>query len=283
MRVAHNDVSVAQAFMTASSEAERAFGNAGLYIEKFVENARHIEVQLIADKHGNVVHLGERDCSIQRRHQKLLEEAPSPALDEELRQRLGEAAILAAKAVNYHSAGTVEFLFDEDAREFYFMEMNTRIQVEHTVSEEVTGVDLIKEMIRVAAGQKLSFTQDDIEIRGHAIEFRINAEDPSRDFAPCPGVIDWLTFPGGRGVRIDSSVYTGYKIPPFYDSMIAKLIVHGRDREEALKMLKRALDETIIEGPATTIPVGKALATDADFETGRYTTLFLDKFMKDKF
>jgi acetyl-CoA carboxylase biotin carboxylase subunit len=280
MRIAHNEMSVINAFTTARHEAERAFGNAGVYIEKYVESARHIEVQIMADEHGNIVHLGERDCSMQRRNQKVLEESPSPALDAATRAKLGEAAILAARAVNYSNAGTVEFLFDEKAGSFYFMEMNTRIQVEHPVTEEVTGIDLIKEQIRVASGEKLSFTQDDIRMRGHAIEFRVNAEDPSRNFAPAPGKIKWVNFPGGLGVRIDSAVYPGYTIPPNYDSMVAKLIVRGRDRTEAIARLHRALDEFIIDGPATTIPLGLALTKDAQFVAGRYNTRYLEKFME---
>lgn len=280
MRIAHNDGAVVQAFNAARHEAERAFGNAGVYIEKYVQSARHIEVQVIADEHGNVVHLGERDCSIQRRNQKLLEEAPSPALSDEIRQRLGDAAVAAAKAVGYWNAGTVEFLYDELAGEFYFMEMNTRIQVEHPVTEEVTGIDLIKEQIRVASGIPLSFTQDDITMTGHSIEFRVNAEDPARNFAPAPGKINWVNFPGGLGVRIDSSVYTGYTIPPYYDSMVAKLIVKGRDRTEAIARLARALDEFIIDGPKTTIPLGSALLKDAVFVGGEYNTAYLEKFME---
>ncbi|MCC5846489.1 MAG: acetyl-CoA carboxylase biotin carboxylase subunit [Verrucomicrobia bacterium] len=280
MRVAHNDMTLVNAFTTARHEAERAFGNAGVYIEKYVESARHIEVQIMADEHGNVVHLGERDCSMQRRNQKVLEEAPSPALEPEVRAKLGAAAIKAAKAVNYANAGTVEFLYDELAGEFYFMEMNTRIQVEHPVTEEVTGIDLIKEQIRVAMGEKLSFTQDDIKMRGHAIEFRVNAEDPARNFAPSPGKIHWVNFPGGFGVRIDSAVYPGYVIPPYYDSMVAKLIVRGRNREEALARLDRALSEFFIDGPKTTIPLGLALLKDGQFLSGKYNTGYLEKFMK---
>lgn len=279
MRIAHDDSTVQKAFHAARTEAARAFGNPGLYIEKYVERARHIEVQVIADEHGNVVHLGERDCSVQRRNQKLLEEAPSPALSTEMRERFGDAAVAAAKACDYANAGTVEFLFDEKAGEFYFMEMNTRIQVEHPVTEEVTGIDLIKEQIRVAAGEKLSFSQSDIQMRGHAIEFRVNAEDPARDFAPAPGKINWVNFPGGPGVRIDSAVYPEYVIPPFYDSMVAKLIVHGRDREEALARLGRALNEFIIDGPATTIPLGQALLKDAPFVDGKYDTGYLEDYM----
>ncbi len=280
MRIAHNEMSLKNAFTTARHEAERAFGNAGVYIEKYVESARHIEVQIMADEHGNVIHLGERDCSLQRRNQKVLEEAPSPALDDDIRQALGAAAVKAAQAVNYANAGTVEFLFDEKERKFYFMEMNTRIQVEHPVTEEVTGVDLIKEQIRVASGEKLSVTHADIKAVGHAIEFRVNAEDPSRNFAPCPGKINWLNLPGGFGVRVDTAVYPGYVIPPHYDSMVAKLIVRGRDRTEALARLQRALEEFLVDGPATTIPLGLALLKDAHFIGGNYNTAYLEKFME---
>lgn len=280
MRIAHNELALKNAFNSARHEAERAFGNAGVYIEKYVESARHIEVQIMADEHGNVIHLGERDCSLQRRNQKVLEEAPSPALDDDIRKQLGDAAVKAAIAVNYSNAGTVEFLFDEKDRKFYFMEMNTRIQVEHPVTEEVTGVDLIKEQIRVAAGEKLSVTQADIKAMGHAIEFRVNAEDPSRNFAPCPGKINWLNLPGGFGVRVDTAVYPGYVIPPHYDSMVAKLIVRGRDRKEALARLQRALEEFLVDGPATTIPLGLALLKDAHFLGGNYNTAYLEKFME---
>ncbi len=280
MRVAHNELSLVNAYTTARHEAERAFGNAGVYLEKYVESARHIEVQVIADEHGNVVHLGERDCSLQRRNQKVLEESPSPVLSDEIRARLGDAAVKAAQAVGYQNAGTIEFLYNEKEEEFYFMEMNTRIQVEHPVTEEVTGIDLIKEQIRVAMGEKLSFRQEDIVSRGHAIEFRVNAEDPSRNFTPCPGKINWVNFPGGFGVRLDSAVYPGYVIPPHYDSMVGKLIVRGRDRSEALARLGRALEEFIIDGPATTIPLGLALLQDATFLSGHYNTRYLEKFME---
>ena len=283
MRVAHNDVSLAQAFRTAGNEAERAFGSPDVYLEKYVESARHIEVQVMGDTHGNVVQLGERDCSIQRRHQKLLEESPSPALTADLRRKLGRAAVRAAQAVKYSGAGTVEFLYDEGAKDFFFMEMNTRIQVEHPVTEEVTGLDLIKEMILVAAGEKLSFTQRDVEPSGHAIEFRVNAEDPMRNFMPSPGTIDWLHLPGGIGVRVDSHVYAGYDISPHYDSMIAKVIVHGKDRPEAIARLRRALDEFLIEGPATTIPLGQALLTHEKFVRGEYNTSFLEHFLMEGF
>ncbi|MCX7900199.1 MAG: acetyl-CoA carboxylase biotin carboxylase subunit, partial [Methylocystis sp.] len=234
MRVARNDVSVVQGFMMASSEAERAFSNPEVYIEKFVDQARHIEIQVIADQHGNACHLFERECSIQRRHQKLVEEALSPAIDDELRHKLGEAALRAVRAVGYVNAGTIEFLFDAQSREFYFMEMNTRIQVEHPVTEQITGIDLIKEQIRIAAGEKLSFRQEDLKARGHAIEFRVNAENPYRDFAPSPGKIQFIHLPAGPGVRVDSHAYSGYEIPPHYDSMIAKIIVTAEDRPRAI-------------------------------------------------
>lgn len=283
MRVAHNDVSLAQAFMTAASEAERAFGNPDLYMEKYVESARHIEVQIIGDKHGNVIHLGERDCSIQRRHQKLIEEAPCPVLDAEARKKIGRVAVKAAQAVGYYSAGTIEFLYDEKSKEFYFMEMNTRIQVEHPVTEEITGVDLIKEQIRVAQGEKLSLSQKDVKFMGHAIEMRLNAEDPYKGFSPSPGVVEWIHFPGGRGVRIDSHVYSGYRVSPHYDSMIAKLIVHGDTREEAIVRMSRVLEEFMIEGVATTAPLGQAVLADARFAQGQYNTHFLERFMDEGF
>jgi acetyl-CoA carboxylase biotin carboxylase subunit len=281
MRHAQNDVSLVQAFMTASAEAERAFGNAGMYMEKFVQNARHIEVQVIADHHGTVVHLGERDCSIQRRHQKLIEEAPSPILNDETRARLHAAAVKITKAVDYRNAGTIEFLYDADTNEFYFMEMNTRIQVEHPVSEEVSGQDLIKEQIRVASGEPLSFSQDDIKIDGHSIEFRVNAENPYQNFTPSPGKVDWVHFPGGHGVRIDSHVYSTYEISPYYDSMIGKIIVHAADREQATERMLRALNEFMIEGVHTTVPLGIAVMRDPRFAGGDYTTNFLDQYLAE--
>jgi len=283
MRIARNDVSLVQGFMMASTEGESAFGNADLFMEKYIESARHIEVQIIADKHGNVCHIGERDCSIQRRHQKLVEEAPCPTLSEEERQALGEAAVRAAKAVNYDSAGTIEFLYDEKERKFYFMEMNTRIQVEHTVSEEVSGIDLVKEQIRVAAGEPLPFTQDDVKITGHAIEFRVNAEDPYKNFTPSPGMVEAVHFPGGPGIRIDSHVYSGYTISPYYDSMVGKIIVRGKDRTEAMARMRRALEEFTISGPHTTVPLGEALFLDSRFCDGRYNTAFLEHFMNENF
>ena len=283
MRVARNDGSLTQGFMTASSEAERAFGNSGVYIEKFVEQARHIEVQVIADNHGNYCHLFERECSLQRRHQKLLEEAPSPSLTPKLREKLTSAAVRAIEAVKYRNAGTIEFLFDQKTQQFYFMEMNTRIQVEHPVTERVTGIDLIKEQIRVAAGEKLSFRQRDVQINGHAIEFRVNAENPYKDFAPSPGKIEFLHMPAGPGVRVDSHAYSGYVIPPHYDSMIGKIIVHAENRRAAITRLSRALAEFMIEGIATTVPLGQALLVDARFERGEYTTSFIETFMKEGF
>lgn len=281
MRHAHNDVSLVQAFMTASAEAERAFGNSGMYMEKFVESARHIEVQLIADHHGNVVHLGERDCSIQRRHQKLIEEAPSPILSADTRKRIHRAAVKLAESVGYRNAGTVEFLYDANTNEFYFMEMNTRIQVEHPVSEEITGIDLIKEQIRVASGERLSFSQKDVELDGHSIEFRVNAENPYTNFTPSPGKVDWVHFPGGHGVRIDSHVYSGYDISPYYDSMIGKIIVHAPDRTQAIHRMTRALSEFMIEGPHTTVPLGIAVLLDSRFAQGNYTTKFLDEYLAE--
>ena len=276
MRVCHNDIRLVSAFLTAKSEAEASFGNSEVYMEKYIEAPRHIEIQIMADEKGNVVHLGERDCTIQRRHQKLIEEAPSICLDEKMRKAMGDAAVKGAKAVNYRGAGTVEFLLD--GNDYYFMEMNTRIQVEHPVTEMVTGVDLIKEQIRVAAGEKLSFTQEDIKIKGHAIECRINAEDPEHDFRPCPGKITALNLPGGRGIRVDTSVYCGYEIPPFYDSMIAKIIAYGDDRDEAINIMLRALDEFFVEPIKTTADFHKKVLVDGDFRDGNVSTHFVERF-----
>ena len=276
MRVAYSNEELKKAFNMARLEAEKAFGNSGVYIEKYLEEPRHIEIQVLADRHGNVVHLGERDCSVQRRHQKLLEEAPSPALSQELREKMGEAAVKAAKAVNYHGVGTVEFLLEKDS--FYFMEMNTRIQVEHPVTEQVTGVDLIKEQIKAAAGEILTFKQEDITINGWAIECRINAENPAKNFLPSPGKIEFYLAPGGYGVRVDSAAYPGYVISPFYDSMIAKLIVWGKTREEAITRMQRALDEFAIEGISTTIPFHLKLLDNELFKKGEFDTKFLEKY-----
>ena len=250
MRLVENKANLEKMFKAAQGEAEAAFGNDGLYMEKFIKKPRHVEIQILADRLGNVVHLGERDCSVQRRHQKLLEESPSPAINHSLRKKMGNAAIAAAKSISYEGAGTVEFLVDDD-NNFYFMEMNTRIQVEHPVTEMVTGVDLIAEQIKIAGGENLEFTQDDIQLNGHAIECRINAEDPSHNFRPSPGKITGWLPPGGPGVRVDSHVYTGYEIPPFYDSLIGKLIVWGKDRNTAIKRMNRALNECAVTGCST--------------------------------
>ena len=265
-------------FKAAQGEAEAAFGNPGLYMEKFIDRPRHVEVQVLADRHGNVVHLGERDCSIQRRHQKLLEEAPSPGLDPEIRRRMGEAAVAAASSIGYEGAGTVEFLVDRHGG-FYFMEMNTRIQVEHPVTEMVTGVDLIAEQLRIAGGEPISFRQDDLRLTGHAIECRINAEDPRHNFRPAPGKITGWLPPGGPGVRVDSHVYTGYEIPPFYDSLIGKLIVWGVDRDHALRRLRRALSECAITGIPTTIEFHLQLLDRPEFIRGDVHTKFVEQEM----
>jgi acetyl-CoA carboxylase biotin carboxylase subunit len=265
-------------FRAAQGEAEAAFGNPGLYMEKFIDRPRHVEVQILADRHGNVVHLGERDCSVQRRHQKLLEEAPSPGLSADLRQRMGNAAVSAARSIGYEGAGTVEFLLDRSGH-FYFMEMNTRIQVEHPVTEMVTGIDLIAEQLRIAGGEPISVLQEEIQIHGHAIECRINAEDPSHNFRPAPGrITGWLP-PGGPGVRVDSHVYTGYEIPPFYDSLIGKLIVWGVDRDAALRRLRRALSECAITGIPTTIDFHLALLDRPEFQRGDIHTKFVEQEM----
>jgi len=266
------------AFRTARSEAETIFGNAEVYIEKFLTTPRHIEIQVLADNFGNVVHLGERDCSLQRRHQKVLEEAPSPALNVEQRNAIGKVAAEAIKKIGYRSAGTIEFLFEDGA--FYFIEMNTRLQVEHPVTEMITRIDLVREMIRIAAGAPLGYTQDDVTFSGHAIECRINAEDPET-FMPCPGTVGLYHTPGGMGVRVDSGLYSGYSVPPHYDSMIAKLIVVGTNRNECLMRLRRALDEYVIDGLKTTIPLHQKLASNADIVNGDYDIHWLEQFMED--
>lgn len=252
MRVAMSEEEFENAYLTARKEAGAAFGDDSVYMEHFIQNPRHVEVQILADSYGNVVHLGERDCSIQRNHQKFIEEAPCKAISEELRARMGEQAVKAAKAVGYENAGTIEFLL-ENEKDFYFMEMNTRIQVEHPVTEWITGVDLIKEQIKIASKEKLSFTQEDVKMEGHSIECRINAENPEKNFRPSPGKIKDLYLPGGKGIRMDTAIYSGYEIPPYYDSMIAKLIVHGTTREEALRKMRSALGEVIIEGIDTNV------------------------------
>lgn len=278
MRIAHNDVRLASAFYMAQTEAEAAFGIPDVYIEKCIENPRHVEFQILADEGEHIVHLGERDCTIQRRHQKLIEESPSPALEPKLRKKIGELAVKGAKQIGYVNAGTMEFLIDKN-NNFYFMEMNARIQVEHPVTEMVTGIDLIKEQIRVSSGEKLGYDQSDIVIRGHAIECRINAEDPDKHFMPSPGKIERFHVPGGRGVRVDSHIYSDYLIPAYYDSMIAKLIAHGQTRSEAIYIMQRALDEFVIRPLKTTLPFHRRVMTDDAFIRGTTDTSYVDKFL----
>ncbi|MBL7008884.1 MAG: acetyl-CoA carboxylase biotin carboxylase subunit [Planctomycetes bacterium] len=281
MRVAHNEVSLVNGFHQARAEAATAFSNPAVYLEKFVENPRHVEFQVLAGLEGNVIHLGERDCSIQRRHQKLIEESPSPALDPELRQRMGAAAVAFCRAAGYRNAGTVEFLLDKHG-EFYFMELNARIQVEHCVTEMVSGVDLVQWQLRIAGGEKLSLAQEDVQLKGHAIEFRINAENPEMNFSPTPGRIERLVLPGGRGVRVDSYLAAGCTIPRWYDSMIAKVIVHGADRAEAIRIARRALREIRIEGPGlkNTTPLHRQILEHADFVNGAVDTGFLERLLE---
>ncbi len=275
MRVAWDEEELLKNYVAARTEAGAAFGNDAVYIEKYLVNPRHVEVQLMGDSFGKVIHFGERDCSIQRRHQKLIEEAPSPAVDPDLRQRMGEAAVRLAKRGGYRSAGTVEFLLDEDGS-FYFMEMNTRIQVEHPVTEMVTGFDLMKWMIRVAAGEKFDFTQKDVKVTGHSIECRINAENPEREFMPCPGRVFYYHAPGGPGVRVDTHIYSDYLVPPYYDSLLAKIIVHGKDREEAVARMRRALTECVFEGLPTSTPFHLEVLNNQVFLDGKATTSFLE-------
>lgn len=278
IRVARTEKELENGYRMTQQEAETAFGNGGLYLEKFIENFRHIEIQIIGDQYGNVIHLGERDCTIQRRMQKLVEESPSPILTNEQREEMGNAAIRAAKAVNYENAGTIEFIYDLNDNQFYFMEMNTRIQVEHPVTEMVTGIDLVKLQLKVAMGETLPYTQDDITINGHAIEYRINAENPYKNFMPSPGKITQYLAPGGYGVRIESACYTNYTIPPYYDSMVAKLIVHEPTREEAIMTGIRALSEYLILGIDTTIPFHLKLMNNDIFRSGSFNTNFLEQY-----
>jgi len=278
MRLVREPSELPKLFSAAQGEADAAFGNPGLYLEKFIEKPRHIEIQILADNYGNVIHLGERDCSIQRRHQKLLEEAPSPALSQKLRDQMGHAAIAAAKSINYTGAGTVEFLLDKSGK-FYFMEMNTRIQVEHTVTEMITGLDLIAEQIRIAQGEKLQIKQNQVILSGHAIECRINAEDPDRNFRPHPGIITGFLPPGGPGVRMDSHVYTDYEIPAYYDSLIGKVIVWGRDRPTAIRRMKRALRECAITGVPTTLGFHQKILDSPEFLSGEVYTNFVEQFL----
>jgi acetyl-CoA carboxylase biotin carboxylase subunit len=278
IRVVRNEAELIKGINITQQEALTAFGNPGVYIEKYIEDFRHVEIQVLADNFGNVIHLGERDCSIQRRMQKLLEESPSPALDGEIREEMGNAAVTAAKAVDYTGAGTVEFIYDYENRRFYFMEMNTRIQVEHPVTEMVTGTDLIKEQIYVASGEKLSLAQEDVTFTGWSIECRINAENPEKNFMPSPGTIHMYLAPGGLGVRVDSAAYPGYTIPPYYDSMIAKVITYGKTRDEAISRMKRALSEFVIEGVHTTIPFHLKLLNHEKFVNGEFNTKFLELY-----
>ncbi|MDX1770230.1 MAG: acetyl-CoA carboxylase biotin carboxylase subunit [Planococcaceae bacterium] len=278
IRVARTEEELVKGIQITQKEAAAAFGNPGVYIEKFIEVFRHIEIQVLADQYGNAIHLGERDCSIQRRMQKLVEEAPSPALSPELRAEMGEAAVKAALAVNYRSAGTVEFIFDHINQKFYFMEMNTRIQVEHPVTEMITGIDLIQQQLKIASGEKLRYEQSDVKINGWSIECRINAENPAKNFMPSAGKISMYLAPGGYGVRVDSAMYTGYSIPPYYDSMVAKLITHADTREEAVAKMKRALSEFVIEGVFTTIPLHAKLMDHEVFKSGDFDTKFLETY-----
>jgi acetyl-CoA carboxylase biotin carboxylase subunit len=277
MRVVREAADLPNLLRTAQREAEAAFGNGDVYIEKYLENPRHIEFQIIGDHHGNVVHLGERECSIQRRHQKLIEESPSPALTDRVRRRMGSLVVDAAKAVQYTNAGTFEFLMDGDNK-FYYMETNTRLQVEHPVTEMVTGIDIVKEQIRIAAGERLSFKQSEVTFTGHSLECRVNAEDPET-FAPSPGLIHAWSVPGGPGVRIDTFAHAECTVSPYYDSMIAKIIVHGRDRQEAIARMRRTLEMTVIEGIKTSVPLHLKIMNDADFQAGRMSTAFMDRFM----
>ncbi|MBE6063243.1 MAG: acetyl-CoA carboxylase biotin carboxylase subunit [Clostridium butyricum] len=281
IRVAFNEEEFLMGFKTAKAEAKACFGDDTLYLEKFIQRPKHIEFQILADEHGNIVHLCERECSMQRKNQKVLEEAPSNVLTQELREKMGEIAKRAASAVDYKNAGTIEFLYDKD-NNFYFMEMNTRIQVEHPITEMITGIDLVKEQIKIASGEYLSFTQDDIKIKGHAIECRVNAEDPEHDFRPCPGKIEELCIPGGMGVRIDSAIFCGYKIPHCYDSMIAKVITFGNDRNEAIVKMRRALAEFAVGGVKTNINFDLSILESKEFLEGEYDTSFLEEKMVNK-
>lgn len=276
IRIVRKEEEIKKAYETAKTESKAAFGDDSLYIEKFIEDPKHIEFQILGDNFGTILHLGERDCSVQRKNQKVVEEAPSAIITDSLRKQMGEAAVKAARAVNYKNAGTIEFLLDKHG-EFYFMEMNTRIQVEHPVTEMVTGIDILKEQLRISSGEKLSYDQSNIKIQGHAIECRINAENPDKGFMPSPGKIERLYVPGGNGVRIDSAVYEGYTIPPNYDSMIAKLIVHGKDRLEAISKMKRALEEFVIEGVDTNIDFQLKILDNENFEKGKFDTSFIEK------
>ena len=279
MRVVHTEAHLHNALQLTRQEAKSAFGDSTVYLEKYLTNPRHIEIQVLADQHGNAIHLGERDCSTQRRHQKVIEEAPAPGISDKERREVGQTCVEACKRINYRGAGTFEFLYDDG--NFYFIEMNTRVQVEHPVSERITGVDIVREQILIAAGEQLSFTQEDISIRGHAIECRINAEDPET-FMPSPGVVHGFHTPGGPGVRVDSHVYDGYRVPPNYDSMIGKLIAHGADRDQAIARMRVALDELVLEGIKTNVPLHKWLLRDSGFLKGGFNIHYLEKRLKER-
>jgi acetyl-CoA carboxylase biotin carboxylase subunit len=275
MRVVHSEATLLNAISLTRSEAAAAFANDQVYMEKYLENPRHIEIQVLSDSYGNAIHLGERDCSMQRRHQKMIEEAPAPGLSEEIRKKIGERCAQACREIGYRGAGTFEFLYENG--EFYFIEMNTRLQVEHPVTEWITGVDIVREQLRIAAGEKLSYKQTEIQIRGHAIECRINAEDPENNFMPSPGLISRYHAPGGQGVRVDSHIYSGYSVPPYYDSMIGKVITHSNNRESAMARMRVALDEILIDGIKTNVPLHRTLLLDAAFQTGGVNIHFLEK------
>ncbi len=279
MRVVHTEAHLANALQLTRQEAGTAFGDSTVYMEKYLENPRHIEIQVLADQHGNAIHLAERDCSTQRRHQKVIEEAPAPGISPKQREKIGSICVAACKRIGYRGAGTFEFLYDEG--HFYFIEMNTRIQVEHPVSERITGVDLIREQIQIAAGERLSYKQDDIQVRGHAIECRINAEDPE-SFMPCPGTIEGFHAPGGPGIRVDSHIYDGYKVPPNYDSMIGKIIAHGETRQIALARMRVALDELVLNGIKTNVPLHKWLLWDPGFIKGGFNIHYLEKRLAER-
>jgi len=279
MRICHNDVRLVGAFLTAQREAEAAFGNPSVYIEKYVEEPRHVEFQILGDSHGHIIHLGERDCTVQRRHQKLIEESPSPVIDNRLRKRIGELAVKCARSIGYVNAGTIEFLVDKNSN-FYFMEMNARIQVEHPVTEMLTGMDIVKEQIRIAWGEKLKVKQDDVHFKGSVIECRVYAEDPEHDFRPCPGKITSLNLPGGLGIRMDTHIYPGYEISPYYDSMIAKIIAYAGTRKLAISVMQRALEEFMIEPIKTTVPFHKKVLSNTAFLRGKYSTNLADKLLE---
>ncbi len=281
IRIAYNQEELENSYDLVKQEAKVSFNDDSIYLEKFIENPRHVEIQILADEYGNCIHLGERDCSIQRRNQKILEETPSSAIDDKTRQKMGEIAVKAVKEIGYSNAGTIEFLVDKN-KDFYFMEMNTRVQVEHPVTEEVTNIDIIKEQIKIASGEKLEYKQKDIKVVGHSLEVRINSENPDRNFMPCPGTIKELHLPGGNGIRVETAIYTGYTIPPTYDSMIAKIIVHGRNREESINKMKSSISELVVEGIATNAEFILKILDDEDFKTNNYDTSFINKKFEKK-